>query len=456
MKRRFVFFCNDGFSGPWETLMLLRLREMVQVLESLDVEVMQVRLSEVTEDPAGMLRKIRAAKPDAMLSANFNYLLLALVDLPELLNQGIPLICLWDDPLWAVTTFFEPKPNGWGGSREAVFGNSLFARFRARRQCARYAKSSEQDANSSGVPAPPPWFGELMRHPNLKHIAWDSGQVAMLHGLGIVDAARVRWHPVATYKAFLDAGAKASSMPAKADVSFVGNIYLKLLEDDPRYQEAKSRSLIENICATKANQLHKSTWDLLATAIQDQQLDFAAFFDLYRLMSASAINSLARLSVLGGIKQPVSLFGLFADPASRELLSRYPNLKFAGEAHHFDELPGVYAGSKINVCVSNGLIHEGTPSKFIDCVASGGFALCDRKKDLQRLFGAGAQQIMYDNVDELNEKIDYFLTRPTERQEISAWMYDCVRQRCSLKSLFETAIECVDEPGAQPEANRAA
>lgn len=456
MKRRFVFFCNDGFSGPWETLMLLRLREMVQVLESLNVEVIQVRLSQVTADPSGMLRKIRAAKPDAMLSANFNYLLLALVDLPELLNQDIPLICLWDDPLWAVTTFFEPKPNGWGGSREAVYGGSLFARFRARRQIARYAKSSDQIAQESGVPAPPPWFGELMRHPNLKHIAWDSGQVAMLHGMGIVDAAQVRWHPVATYEPFLKVGAHASSIPTKADVSFVGNIYLKLLEDDPRYQEPESRRLIEDVCAAKANQLHKSTWELLAVAVQDQQLDFAAFFDLYRLMSASAINSLARLAVLGGIERPVSLFGLFADPDSRELLSRFPNLKFAGEAHHFDELPGVYAGSKINVCVSNGLIHAGTPSKFIDCVASGGFALCDRKHDLTRLFGESAQQVMYDNVEELNEKIDHFLGRPAERKEISRWMYDCVSQRCSLNSLFQTAIECLEDRYASAGANRAA
>ncbi|MDA7977416.1 MAG: glycosyltransferase [Pirellulales bacterium] len=446
MKRRFVFFCNDGFSGPWETLMLLRLQEMVNTLEALDIDVMVVRLSDVTAEPRSVMSQIRAARPDAMLSANFNYLLLALVDLPDLLEQDIPLICLWDDPLWAVTTFFEPKPNGWGGNRERVYPRGLAGKFRARRDFKRYVKLTEgAESHAAGAPSPPPWFKELMSHRNMRHIAWDSGQVTVLDELGILDAGRVCWHPVATYSAFLDVGASGEEKPLTADVSFVGNIYLKLLEADARYQAEESRRLIEDICAVKTKQLHRPTWKLLVKAMRNAEpMKFSEFFDLYRLMSASAINSLARLAVLGGINHEVSLYGLFADPDSRELLARYPNLKFAGEAHHFDELPKVYAGSQINVCVSNGLIHEGTPSKFIDCVAAGGFALCDRKADLVRLFGTDINQILYDNVEELNQKIDHFLTRPEERQEIARWMHECVADRCTLRSLFQTVMACLD------------
>lgn len=453
MKRRFVFFSNDGFSGPWETLMLLRLQEMQTAMESLSIDVVPVKLSEVTADPRGMLRKIRQLRPDALLSANFNYLLLALVDLPDLLELDVPLVCLWDDPLWAVTTFFQPKPGGWGGNVTKVYPSSFVGRWRARRDQRQYNRQAPRELKSAGAaPAPPPWFAELMSHRNVRHLAWDTGQVHMLENMGVIPRDSVTWHPVATYAPFLACGRDTQGVPRQADVSFVGNIYLNLLEADPRYQDAQTRPLIEAICAEKAEYLHRPTWDLLASAAAEfPPMSFSEFFDLYRLMSASAINSLARLKVLGSVRHDVSLFGLFADPASRKLLARYPNLKFAGEAHHFDELPQVYAGSQINICVSNGLIHEGTPSKFIDCVASGGFGLCDRKADLVRLFGPDVDAILYSNPAELNERIDYFLTRPDERREIARWMYDCVAERCTLKSLFQAVCDVLD--GASPRAD---
>ncbi len=78
---------------------------------------------------------------------------------------------------------------------------------------------------------------------------------------------------------------------------------------------------------------------------------------------------------------------MFADRQSVDLLNDYPNLVYRGNAHHLNELPDVFASTRVNIGPSNTLIQSGVPSKFVDCIASGGFALVDPKRDLVDLFG---------------------------------------------------------------------
>jgi spore maturation protein CgeB len=149
------------------------------------------------------------------------------------------------------------------------------------------------------------------------------------------------------------------------------------------------------------------------------------------------------MGILGAVQRQVSIHGVFADPKSVEGLKSYPNLNYRGVAHYFNDLPGVYASTKINICISNGLIYNGIPSKLIDCLASGGFALTDPKEDLVRLFGSSVERIFFRNADELNAKIEYYLARPLERAEIVSELRDRIRQKCTLKALFEQVLESV-------------
>jgi spore maturation protein CgeB len=83
------------------------------------------------------------------------------------------------------------------------------------------------------------------------------------------------------------------------------------------------------------------------------------------------------------------------------------------------------------------------PSKLIDCLASGGFALCDPKEDLVRFFGPMVKRIFFRNVEELNSKIDYYLSHPVERNEIVTELGLKIRQHCTLEALFERVLESV-------------
>jgi spore maturation protein CgeB len=152
--------------------------------------------------------------------------------------------------------------------------------------------------------------------------------------------------------------------------------------------------------------------------------------------------------VLAAVEREVHLFGMFADPASVKLLQKKPNLVYAGDVHHFRELPQTFASTRINVCIANGLIYKGAPSKLIDCLASGGFALSDPKDDLVRLFGRDVEAIFFRNADELNAKIEYFLPRREERREIVHELRKTIEQECTLDRLFERVLQAHREAAA--------
>jgi spore maturation protein CgeB len=97
----------------------------------------------------------------------------------------------------------------------------------------------------------------------------------------------------------------------------------------------------------------------------------------------------------------------------------------------------------VNVCISNGLIFQGAPSKFIDCVASGGFALVDYKPDLLRLFGDVVAPVLFRDGDELNAKIEYFVNRREERRELVHELRRVIVTRCTQEALYTRVLERV-------------
>ena len=135
---------------------------------------------------------------------------------------------------------------------------------------------------------------------------------------------------------------------------------------------------------------------------------------------------------------------MFADPGSVDLLKRHPNLVYARNVHHYRELPQTFASTKVNICIANGLINQGVPSKLIDCLASGGFALTDPKDDLVHLFGNDIEAIVFRDVDELNAKIEYYLERPAERREIVATLRQTIEKRCTLEALWQGVLSRVE------------
>ena len=56
--------------------------------------------------------------------------------------------------------------------------------------------------------------------------------------------------------------------------------------------------------------------------------------------------------------------------------------------------------------------------RVFDCPAAGGFLITDNQQDLTDFFDVGVEMIVFDNLEELKEKVSYYLKRPEERERV--------------------------------------
>jgi hypothetical protein len=433
-----VFITPEKSTSGFEPLMWLIAQEMIQTLRSLGVEIRPVTVN-VSGELSHTAHEIMQFKPDFVTAPNFNYFLAANSNGNHIFRSlERPVVALWDDPLGALANFFprQSPTTGPGATHKPMEYLQKFVHLLARRTTSIRKQ-----------------FRNLIGNPLMRHFAWDSGHIETLDSLGLLTQARVRWYPLMTYSPFLRAGAGPKEVRQTTDVAFCGNIYLSLVSESGFWKDDFFRELTIRICDRKAKTLNRSVWSVMMEEIgnlrrktrrrYELDVDSRPFWDYYVFTVWYAANTLVRLGILGSVQRQVSIHGVFADPKSVEGLKNYPNLSYKGIAHFFNDLPEVYASTRINICISNGLIYNGIPSKLIDCLASGGFALTDPKEDLVRLFGSSVETIFFRNADQLNSKVEYYLAHPHEREEIVSELRDKIRRKCTLKALFEQVLESV-------------
>jgi hypothetical protein len=408
-------------TGTWDRIMRVRADEMLGALAAAGVNVLPLSPDAAADAGHPEARGARAFAPDFVTAPNFNYLLLARSadeSLLRLLDR--PAMCMWDDPLGALALWRIHEDGGTlGHLNEPRDGDDVLARFR-----------------------------DVMSNPGTHHFAWDSGHAEAVAELGLTRPEDVTWYPIATYRPFLEQG--RTETEDGVDVAFFGNLYAAAAAASNFNDDKFYAALTKSICERKVADLATPVWQLLneeLATLSDRDRDgrglypqATAFWDYYLYIAWMAAGTAARVSLLTAVERPVHLYGLFADPETVRLLGQFRNLIYRGDLDHSTELPGAYAATKINVCIANGLIYNGVPSKLIDCLASGGFALSDPKDDLVRLFGRDVEAIFFRNADELNAKIEYFLPRRDERREIVHELRKTIERECRLERLFERVL----------------
>src|SRR5262249_39998156 len=91
--------------GPWEGLMYGRVRELAAVVRARGGEAFEISQQTFRDDPRGSLRRLLDFAPTLLTGPNFNYLLLAAIGNPEVLDLPVPTLAYWDDPLGALFNY---------------------------------------------------------------------------------------------------------------------------------------------------------------------------------------------------------------------------------------------------------------------------------------------------------------------------------------------------------------
>lgn len=143
-------------------------------------------------------------------------------------------------------------------------------------------------------------------------------------------------------------------------------------------------------------------------------------------------------------KGNVSIIG--GDPAyinrsDRKLVINKENIKYYPPQNDQDLALKIYRDSKINLNITSLQFDDAVINRVIDTAAIGGFVLTDWRSDLVSLTEVH-QEISYKSIEELNEKIAYYLhpDHYRERLDIAEALHQDVRQKCNYLSIVESMI----------------
>lgn len=107
---------------------------------------------------------------------------------------------------------------------------------------------------------------------------------------------------------------------------------------------------------------------------------------------------------------------------------RLSNVNFRGYADYNKVMPLVFAQSRINLNISLRTIRTGIPLRILDIMGAGGFVLTNYQEEVQEYFKIGEECEVYDNLEDMVLKADFYLHNEEIRQSIASAAYERVRR----------------------------
>lgn len=122
-------------------------------------------------------------------------------------------------------------------------------------------------------------------------------------------------------------------------------------------------------------------------------------------------------------------------------------------APHFSDEPvygikkcKIYNASRISVNLQNPVSQiNGVSCRVFEILACGGFPLTENKKDLSLYFDVGSEIVAFDGIDDLKEKIRYYLEHNDEREEIARRGRERVLKEHTYKRRMEEMLRITNE-----------
>ena len=107
----------------------------------------------------------------------------------------------------------------------------------------------------------------------------------------------------------------------------------------------------------------------------------------------------------------------------------HPNLNFMNKHVYDVEFAKVVNATKINLCFLRKANRDNETTRTIEIPACGGFMLAERTIEQIEVFPEGIGAEYFDNIDELFEKIKFYLEKDRIREEIAANGYKITRDK---------------------------
>jgi len=118
---------------------------------------------------------------------------------------------------------------------------------------------------------------------------------------------------------------------------------------------------------------------------------------------------------------------------------------FYGPVDPINELPKVFASSKINLNIHSVQCRGSLNQRDFNAPVAGGFLLSDWVPAAGRFFDPGRESIFWSSVDDLKNKIAYYLKYPKERRRIIKQGRDRVLRDHTYPQRIENALQVINQ-----------
>lgn len=267
---------------------------------------------------------------------------------------------------------------------------------------------------------------------NVNYIGtFDSFTADELNGKGVTT---VHYVPLAVNAKRLEKYVTAQYSGQWHEVSFVGSLYNDKNRFYERlYEAGRDMQLIGYIDAVIDAQRHLYGVNILDESLSDEVVDKinrtipykaadGSFTDERRVYAdyyiAPRVTFLDRQEIITRLAEQHSV-DYYTYTAYK--LGKAHN---CGRVDYYEEMPEVFAHSKVNLNISLRSIRTGIPLRAMDIMGAGGFLLTNYQADMFRHFEPGKHFDYYTSVEEAVDKADYYIKHEDERSRIAAAAYE--------------------------------
>ena len=237
-----------------------------------------------------------------------------------------------------------------------------------------------------------------------------------------------------------------------SQVSFVGSLY------ESRYQEIRALSdeytqgYLDAALAVQQNLYGTYLFDEMITEDLVRQINRyirerypESTFELVRealtFAMASEVTRKERLLLLTllGRYYDTRLYS-FHSVASFQKEGMLQGVKSFPAVDYVEEMPKIFACSKINLNPSLRCIQSGIPLRALDVMGAGGFLLSNYQPELAEQFEDGEEMVLYESVEDAFAKAKFYLEHENVRQEIARRGQQKVFEEYALQERFEEML----------------
>lgn len=268
--------------------------------------------------------------------------------------------------------------------------------------------------------------------------------------LAMMGCSHVYHFPLAVDVSAFERVLNQGSTSAGIDISFVGNLYNK------KYKWQKSEELSEYaqgwLDGVAEAQLRVYGWNFLYELMDE---DFAKDFlvksnlvlgELYIVNPRQFVSDLINVGISG--RERVMVMETIAQKHKINLYttSQYEgndNVQLCGPVDYYHQMPCIFRSSRINLNITSKTIQSGIPQRVLDIMACKGFCLTNYQPEIAESFEDGVDLVMYTGMEDLMDKIDWYLEHEKERMEIAESGYRKVKEQFSIREKLADILSAV-------------